>query len=385
MRSRSTAQSSRTSKVFLHIGAPMTGSSFLRECMARHRRRLTRFGVLYPPSHLGHDGGHLDAVLDVLDLASTDLAPSTGAWDRLAETSRDWRRGTVVVSHELLADATEAQVERVVASFGDVEVHVVYAVRGLGRQIPLAWQEWVRNGGTAPFPAYVNRVVARDPQRMSRVFWQSHDIGDVLRRWSTYVPAGRVHALTVPAGEDQDAVLWDRFASTVGIDPHKFKAGAVDEGRRLLGLTDNEVLRLLNVEAGRGADPYAMQRVRRALGSGSGSGSTPALPVVHQGWLRDETDRQVSALKDGGYDVVGDVSDLVPEPDVFAASADQVTPDLHHVVLAQTRLIGSLADSSVPARGFRARRPLTNPGRDAERPAGLRQRARRGVSRATGR
>lgn len=352
--------------MFLHVGAPMTGASFLRECLSRHRRRLTRFGVLYPPSHLGHDGGHREAVLDVLDLASNDQAPSTGAWDRLAETARDWRRGTVVISHELLADATEAQVERVVASFGDVEVHVVYAARGLGRQIPLAWQEWVRHGGTAPFPVYVNRVVARDAQRMSRVFWQSHDVAEVLRRWSVYVPADRVHVLTVPAGEDEDELLWDRFARTVGIDPRKFKAGGVDERRSPIGLAQNEVLRLLNVEAGQLADPDRMQHVRRRLGSGSGA--RPALSVVHAGWLREETDRQVSAMKDGGYDVVGDFADLMPEPDELAVSADQVTPDLDDVMHAQTRLIVSLIS-----------------GGEAEGPAGLRLRALRGMSRATGR
>ena len=364
MRSRTGASSPRTSKVLVHIGAPTTGASYLGECLARHRRRLTRLGVLYPASHLGHDGGHLDAVLDVLDLASTDHAPSTGAWDRLAETAQDWRRGTVVVSHELLADATEDQVERVVASFGNVEVHVVYAARGIGRQIPLAWQEWVRNGGTAPFPAYVNRVVARDPHRMSRVFWQSHDIADVLRRWSTFVPAERVHVLTVPASEHQDAVLWHRFARTVGIDPRRFKVG-VDQRRRLLGLAENEVLRLLNVEAGRRADPGGMERVRRALGSGSGT--TPALPVVHADWLRDETDRQVTAVENGEYHVVGDVAELMPEPDVFAETDEQVTPPTGAVLAAQTRALAASA-------GVMATR---------EGPAGFRQRALRGLSRPT--
>ena len=136
--------------VYLHVGASLTGSAYLRESLARHRRRLARAGVLFPTSHLGHAGGHLDAVLDVLALASPGNTPATGAWDRLAETVRDWRRGTVVLSHELLADATLPQVERVLGSFGDAEVHVVYAARDLGRQLPLAWQEWVRNGGTAP-------------------------------------------------------------------------------------------------------------------------------------------------------------------------------------------------------------------------------------------
>ena len=138
--------------VYLHVGAPLTGSAYLRESLARHRRRLARAGVLFPTSHLGHANGHLDAVLDVLALASPGNTPATGAWDRLAETVRDWRRGTVVLSHELLADATLPQVERVLGSFGDAEVHVVYAARDLGRQLPLAWREWVRTAGRRRSP-----------------------------------------------------------------------------------------------------------------------------------------------------------------------------------------------------------------------------------------
>jgi len=350
--------------VFLHVGAPMSGASYLRECLARHRRRLTRLGVLYPASHLGDDGGHLDAVLDVLDLASTESAPSSGAWDRLAETARDWRRGTVVVSHELLADASAEQVERVISSFGDLEVHVVYAARGVGHQIPLAWQEWVRNGGTATFPTYVNRVVARDPHRISKVFWRSHDMAGVLRRWSTFVPAERVHVITVPAGEDQDALLWERFARIVGIDSRRFKVG-VDTGRRLLALADSEVLRLLNVETGQQADPGGMAEIRRAFGASAGA--RPAIPPVHTDWLCDEVDRQVTAVKSSGYDVVGDVTDLMPDPDVFARSDAQVTPSAETVLAAQTRALAAAAGIMRARTG----------------PAGFRQRALRVMSRPT--
>lgn len=356
MRSREAA-ASRPSRVFLHIGAPMAGASYLRGCLARHRRRLTRAGVLYPSSHLGHDDGHLDAVLDVLDLSSTDQAPATGAWDRLAETARDWRRGTVVISHELLADATVDQVERVVASFGSAEVHVVYAARDLGRQIPMAWQEWVRNGGTATFATYVDRLVARDPHRISRVFWQSHDLTEVLERWSTFVPTDRVHVVTVPVGADQDPVLWDRFARTVGIDPGRFRA-APGTAAALDSIAGSEVLRLLNVAAGPRSDRARVDRVGRELAGVPGE--TPALPVVHTEWLLAESDRQVAAVKNGGYDVVGDITELIPEPDVIADDECRVTPSMDAVVAAQTRVLAA----------------VVGPG-DAEGPAGVRRRVLR--------
>lgn len=342
--------------MFLHIGAPMAGAAYLREGLARHRRRLTRCGILYPASHLGHDGGHLDAVLDVLDLASTDVAPSTGAWDRLAETARDWRRGTVVVSHELLADATVEQVERIVASLGNAEVHVVYAARDLGRLIPAAWQEWVHNGGTATFDGYLHRVVARDTHRTSRMFWQSHDLVSVLERWSMFVPAERVHLVTVPDGPDEDRVLWERFARTIGIDPGRFRAPA-DTGPDLHSLAGTEVLRLLNLEAGPQVDRRRPDRVGREVAAVPGR--TPAMPAVHRAWLHAESDRQVAAVKNSGYDVVGDVTELIPGPDVLTTDETRLFPVLDEVVAAQTRVLAAVT-------GLRTH---------AEGPAGVRRRA----------
>src|SRR5680860_641577 len=254
----------RTSRVFLHIGAPVAGSTYLRECLARHRRKLTRYGVLYPPSHLGHDGGHLGAVLDVLDLSGGDHAPTTGAWDRLAESARDWRRGTVVISHELLAGASEEQIDRIVGSFGNAEVHVVYAARDLARQIPLAWQEWVRGGGTATFEGYTNRIVEHGEHRLSQVFWSTHALDDVLARWAAYVPAGRIHLLPLPQDHGRSSVVWDRFAQTIGLNPRKFKVGS-DEHAKPLSKVANEVLRLLTAEITDHPTPRGIDRVRSVL------------------------------------------------------------------------------------------------------------------------
>lgn len=318
--------------------------------------------MLYPPSHLGHDGGHLDAALDILELSTTGHAASTGAWDRIAEIARDWRRGTVVVSHELLSDASPEQVRRAVGSFGNAEVHVVYATCGLARQIPLAWQEWVRNGGTATFATYVDRVVARDPHRMSRVFWQSHDLAEVLDRWAAFVPGERIHVLTVPDSESQDSVLWDRFAQTIGIDPRRFRAGS--DGRRVqLGLVENEVLRLLNVQTGQALHSLQWARVRRAVGVGVGARA--ALPVVHGPWLLEQTERLVRAVKDGGYTVVGDTCDLAATPGALALTDEHVVASTDRVLAAQTRTLAALV--GLPSR--------------AQGPAGLHRRALRGLLR----
>ena len=342
--------------VYLHVGAPLTGSAYLRESLARHRRRLARAGVLFPTSHLGHAGGHLDAVLDVLALAGPGNTPAAGAWDRLAETVRDWRRGTVVLSHELLADATLPQVERVLGSFGDAEVHVVYAARDLGRQLPLAWQEWVRNGGTAPFATYAARVLARDSHRMARVFWSSHDIGDVLERWAAYLPPAQVHVIPVPDTPDQDAVLWHRFTRTVGIDPRNLAVGA-DPHRRLDPIAATEVLRLLNLATGESADPGRLRVLVDDL-AGTG-GALPRLPATLAEPARAEAAAAVEAVRSRGYDVVGDLSDLLPDDDLLSGGERELSPATEDVLAAQTRLLAAVAglrrtENGGPA-GFRRR------------------------------
>lgn len=352
----------KASRVFLHVGAPMTGATYLRQTLARHRRRLTRLGVFYPTSHGGGDGGHLEAVLDVLDLATSGHQPATGAWDRLAQSARDWRRGTVVISHELLSDSDDAQVARVSASFGTAELHVVYAARDIGRQIPLAWQEWVRNGGTATFATYVDKLVSRDPHRINDVFWRSHDLEHVLRRWSAFVPPDRVHVVTVPDLDQPEAALWNRFASTIGLDPRRFP-GPVDEPDNLAPLAELEVLRLLNSECEESLAPETIRRIEQLLAPSPGA--APAVAVRHEAWLRAESARMVTAVEKAGYDVVGALTDLEARADAFTSDDARVRPRPEDVVRAQTRVLAALAQ----------------PRRHSEGPAGVRRRALRVVSR----
>ncbi len=322
----------RPARVVLHIGAPITGAGFLRETLARNRRRLARSGILYPSGHVGGAAGHRDAVLDVLGLAAPGGRTTTGAWERLTQSARDWRRGTVVISHELLADADEDQLTRAVAGFGAAEVHVVYVARDLARQVPLAWQEWVRNGGTSTFEGYVEKLARHDGHRLARVFWRSHDVEDVLGRWAGAVPPGRIHLVTVPHGEGPDRMLWQRFADVAGIDPVRTKVGS-DADRGVDAMAALESLRLLN-SAGTHELPLALL--------GRVAGPPPALAMESADWVQDECERAVDAVKRGGYDVVGSLDDLRPDPASWARGPGQATPALEDVVAAQSTLLAAV-------------------------------------------
>lgn len=346
------------STVFLHVGAPLAPSTTLRDALARHRRRLARVGVLYPPGHLGYDGGHREAVLDALRLTAEETVPA-GAWDRLAEGVRDWRRGTAVVSHELLADAGTSQVDRIVASLGSAEVHVVYVAQDLGRALPRAWQRWVHGGGTVPWSTYASRVVNREQHRVARVFWHSHDLEAVLSRWEGQVPADRVHVVTAAPGDAERT--WARFAQTLGIDPQRFRLGdGTADG--LAALAGTEVVRLLNASPASDAevDHRRLERLMQHARSVS-LGPAPKIPADLREATAAESERMIDAVRRHGWDLVGDADDLRAGDDAYATAPSQVTPATEEVVRAQTDALRELCTRPAERRG----------------PAGVRRRALR--------
>lgn len=348
--------------VFLHVGAPLAPSTTLRDALAAHRRRLARVGVLYPPGHLGYDGGHREAVLDALSLTAEETAPA-GSWDRVAEGVRDWRRGTAVVSHELLADATTSQVDRIVSSLGSTEVHVVYVAQDLGRALPRAWQQWVHNGGTVPWSTYASRVVHRDQHRVARVFWHSHDLEAVLGRWAGRVPADRVHVVTAAPG-DVDRT-WARFARTLGIDPERFgldSGPATGDGGGLAALAGTEVVRLLNASPVGDAEVDPRRLERLMAHARTVPGPIPRIPADLRDALAAEAERTVDAVRRHGWDLVGDAADLRAGGDALADTPSDVRPAPEDVVRAQTEALRELC----------TKRP-----RERRGPAGVRRRALR--------
>jgi hypothetical protein len=138
--------------------------------------------------------------------------------------------------------------------------------------------------------------------------------------------------VTVPQGPDQDAVLWARFADTVGIPAGRLRTGT-DLARRLDALAATEAARLLNV-ARPGRLPVGLLAAVE--------GPAPALLEEHAGWVGEESERLVTALKDGGYDVVGDVTELRPAPAAWTDDPRRMHPVAEDVVTAQTTLLAGL-------------------------------------------
>ncbi len=111
-------------KVYLHIGAPKTGTTYLQDRLAVNRKSLADHGVHYPLPGL-RLASHFHAALDLLGLP-WGFEDTTGHWEKMVRTVNRLD-GTVIISHEVLASATREQVRRARESFKDAEVHVVYS------------------------------------------------------------------------------------------------------------------------------------------------------------------------------------------------------------------------------------------------------------------
>ena len=303
-----------TRRVLLHVGAPKTGTSFVQDILFTHRETLRDRGILYPADR--HDA-HFLAALDLMELPWGGLEREAGgAWDRLVAEVREWP-GTAIISHEILGTASRVQVARALESLGsDTEVHIVFSARDLVRQIPAEWQENVKHRRTKEYGQFLELL--RDEQRSSEVaqwFWGVQEVPDVLDRWAESIPRDRVHLVTVPPPGSSPTLLWERFAGLFGIDPVEFTPTA--RANTSLGVPESAMIRRLNERLNDVLPNHHYRRfVREILVHQNLSRrlDSPrlALPDDAHRWASDLGRSWVSELALRGYDVVGDLDDLVP-------------------------------------------------------------------------
>lgn len=305
-----------TTRVFLHVGSPKTGTTFLQNVLWRQRSLAKEQGLLLPQQRFAD---HYLASLDVRGLSGRPVHPrrAVGMWSRIVEESLAWD-GQVLISHELFAATTRAQAQAALAPLidGGAEVHIVLTARDLVRQITAEWQEHVKHRSTATFADFV-RSLREDDERQSW-FWRVQDFASVVERWGADLPPSRLHVVTVPPKGTGPTVLWERFAGLLGLEPASFD---LDVGRSntSLGAEQAELLRRVNVELGDrlplpGPYPLVVKNVlaHRVLESRRGTGL--ALNAEDARFARDESTEIATRLTGLGVDLVGDVAELAPEP-----------------------------------------------------------------------
>jgi hypothetical protein len=307
-------------RVLLHVGTPKTGTSYLQDVLYRNRRVLAHAGIRYPADRFD---GHFLAALDLMRMPWGGLeAEAIGAWDRLAEQVRDHRH-TSIISHEILATASRSQVGRALTSLGHddgAEIHVVLSVRDLVRQIPAEWQENVKHRSGIGYRAFLDQI--HDPARESRIatwFWGVQEIPDILDRWGHDLPPERIHLVTVPPAGGAPELLWKRFSQVFGLDGLDLDLEP-DRANPSLGAPETALIRRINRSANRDLPPVDYRPLVRELLAHqtlSHRRGSPrlALPPDDYPWVRDLQQSWVDAVAERGYDVVGDLSELLgPAP-----------------------------------------------------------------------
>ncbi len=314
------------SKVLVHVGAPKTGTSFVQDLLFKNREPLVEQGILYPADRFD---AHFLAALDLMELPWGGLErQAVGAWDEMAARIREFD-GTSIVSHEILAIASQRQAERAIASFGDAEVHVVLSARDLVRQIPAEWQENVKHRRTLDYATFLEQI--RDPARSSELaswFWGVQEVPDILARWGGGLHPRRVHLVTVPPSGAPWGLLWERFAAVLGLDPSAYDT-ASERANPSLGPAETDYIRRVNTRVnGLVPNEHYREFVRELLAHRTLSQRTTSprlsVPPDVREWATALSQDWVRLLAAKEYDVVGSLDELVPQAD----PDDYVDPDL---------------------------------------------------------
>lgn len=326
-----TAAQNRPPTVYLHIGTPKSGTTFLQGVLGHNRQRLAEQGVLWPGS------AWVDQVHAVRDLANITPADhqrgeTAGAWQRLVDEIHAWDGPSAIVSMEWLVDAKPRQIRRAIDSLAPAAVHVVLTGRDLARNVPASWQEDMRNWFTYTWEEYLAAVT--DPEsatlEVGTRFWRQQDLGAILRRWGKMIPAERMHVLTVPPPGTDPRLLWQRFADIAGIDAADYDVPS--QGRNAsLGVVSAELMRRVNTVAReRGLRWKPSERLlkqvlgKRVLTRRSDREPSLALPAYLYPWAIDQGKRIADDVVHAGVHVSGDLAELIPDP---ATARETTTPD----------------------------------------------------------
>ena len=363
------APSTGQARVFLHIGEPKTGTTFIQQVMWGNRAELAAQGVVLPGHH---PQDHFRASQDlrgIEKLASDPAGSWTGEWEILASQAKQPGK-TAVISHELFSAADPEQAATAVRSLQPAQVHIVLTVRDMATLLPAEWQETVKHRNARSWEDWLGDVIDResvDADRRQWWFWRVHDTLAILRLWAEHVPPERIHVVTNPPRGSATGLLWERFASLLGIDP-----GCADLSRARpnvsLGMAETEFLRRLN-QALPGPDAvpdwFYMWNVKetvahRAL-AGRPRGGRLILPAERDAWAKQQSETLIDGLRTSGCQIAGDLDDLRP-PQVTQPPASRSDQPAEAILDAAVQAAAALVVNQYQ-REYPAARPKEGRGR----------------------
>ena len=338
-------------RVHLHVGTMKSGTTFLQGLCRVNERALRDNGLLWPGARL-----NFAAMEELLETRPKD-PPPPGSWEELRRGIADFD-GEAVISNELLLQHEPQQLARLVSGLAPAESHVVITARDLARVVPSQWQTMVRSRSTATWSDFVGAVCTGRPRNLAKAFWARHDLPKAIDRLSKVVPKERITLVTVPPPGSDPTLLGHRFLSSLGVtlDPMELPRYRKES----LGAHSAELVRRLNLETSKWSARDHRRVMRRVVSKQVLERRGDKEPRIG---LRTEQVQTVSAvsaemvqtLRASGVRVVGDLADLVPDPDRDYGGADPgaTTPE----ELAAAATFGLVGLARFIADGGTARDP----------------------------
>jgi len=301
-------------RIFLHVGTPKTGTTYLQSVLWASREVLENQGVLLPLRNV-RDHFYLSVVARNAK-GAFDRMPPPGkrSWERMLRQVADWNED-VVISHELFAVASAQRAAWTIEQLREVsdEVHVIVTGRDFARQVPAEWQQSIKHGRHHRLAEYLEILKSHEP---GVLFWRAQDLPVILENWAQGVPHDHVHLITVPPSQAPRGLLWQRFATVIGIDPELVN-DTVARPNESLGAEEIETLRRVNVhlpEDGRTPRQRLMMRqvVAEDIMAQRPDPTKFAVPPEQHDWIIEAGTAMVEELRAQDYDVVGDLDELLP-------------------------------------------------------------------------
>jgi hypothetical protein len=358
-------------RVYVHVGPHKSGTTFIQQVLVRNRSALRRDGGIFPGEQYGDQRA---AVLELLRARHQDIDPGQlPLWQQLVTEVNRWSGPLAVISVENLDNANQRAARWVADAFAPAEVHVVFTARDLTQVIPAMWHTTMRNRDTEPWSEYIAAV--RDAQRTKE--WpkglSGQDPRRVLKVWESVVPNQNIHVVTVPRSGSDPALLWQRFCAVVGLTTSRYGLD-VPRVNKSLGSAETELLRRLNERlAGRISKQMYNQWVqvfiaRRVLEPREGQ-LRFSLPAEDFPWVRKHAEDMADFVRQRGYQVVGDLDEVIPSAPSPTAVAPDAATDSQVLDVAVESLAEVLRRIDKPGKA--AKRPgAQRPGGSVPRPRG---------------
>jgi hypothetical protein len=293
-----------TQRVFLHPGPLKTGTTYLQSLLYANRGSFLAQGITI----VGNQGSHYRAANELMRRKAlrTTRVP-TGAWNRTRAAVRR-SAGDVVMSCERYSLFRVEHVRRVLEDLADREVHVVLTLRDLVAVLPARWQEGIKNGGTATWAQFQERI-AEDPARLRKMTRAM----STLETWASVLPADRIHVVTVPPPSAPRTLLFERFCEAVDADPTRLETLEAARANPSMDLIATELIRRVNAQSAVTlSGPAQQSEIKSFLAPALPSQNRvrPELTAALLDATKGESQALIQRIETGGFHVVGDLNDL---------------------------------------------------------------------------